>query len=56
MYAECPNEHNESEEEDGVHCAVFEIDVSLYPLNVVYGEVADDKRTEAVADEDERNG
>lgn len=49
-------EHDESEEKDRIHRAVFEIHVFFYILDIVNSEVAHNDGAEAVADENERDG
>ena len=52
--AETVEDHDGPEEEDGIHCPVFQVPVFLDIVNIPYGEFPHHKGTDTVPDEDQR--
>lgn len=55
MESKCIENHDNSQNENGVHSTIFEIFIFLDAFNVAHGKFPQDKGAESVSDEDKRN-
>ena len=55
MESECVENHYHAEDENGVHCSVFQVFISFDALDVTYREFSQDESTDAVSNENQWN-